>query len=257
MNEHTRDDLVHRLLEEVSALKEEVARLKGRREAEPASDEPISRRRLLGRAAAAAAGGAGLLIAGAAPAAAGSDGDVVLGGYNDSGWSTTRLTSSAQGPGAATLDVSNSGMGSAVRASCTGGEAGVQAYSSGGSALVAGSTFGFAVAAQIGEVTNTNAAVLALHAGPGPCYYAGKALPYPVGPGDGFVSEVDTGRGIYASSAKGRGGQFAGKKAQVRLTPAGAATHPSSGQAGATLAYRGAAAPRAVHSALRRGDQRP
>jgi hypothetical protein len=38
--------------------------------------------------------------------------------------------------------------------------------------------------------------------------------------------------GVYGSSATGRGGVFKGKKAQVRLVPSTASTHPSSGSLG-------------------------
>ena len=41
------------------------------------------------------------------------------------------------------------------------------------------------------------------------------------------------GDGVYGESANGRGGHFKGKKAQLRLDPSTAATHPSSGAAGA------------------------
>lgn len=40
------------------------------------------------------------------------------------------------------------------------------------------------------------------------------------------------GFGLRADGQEGRGGQFTGAKAQVRLQPATAATHPSSGQRG-------------------------
>ena len=40
------------------------------------------------------------------------------------------------------------------------------------------------------------------------------------------------GDGVYGDSALGRGGHFRGKKAQVKLEPSAAATHPASGQRG-------------------------
>jgi hypothetical protein len=43
------------------------------------------------------------------------------------------------------------------------------------------------------------------------------------------------GDGIYGESAGGRGGHFKGKKAQLRLDPSTASTHPSSGAAGAVF----------------------
>jgi hypothetical protein len=65
------------------------------------------------------------------------------------------------------------------------------------------------------------------------------------GPGVGVVGEstgnghgtwgkaAGSGDGIYGESANGRGGHFKGKKAQLRLDPSTASTHPSSGAAGA------------------------
>ena len=41
-----------------------------------------------------------------------------------------------------------------------------------------------------------------------------------------------TGAGVHGESALGRGGRFKGKKAQIRLDPSTAATHPTSGAAG-------------------------
>jgi hypothetical protein len=62
------------------------------------------------------------------------------------------------------------------------------------------------------------------------------------GPGVRGVNSVDgsgvwgrsvgTGNGIYGESVNGRGGRFVGKKAQIRLDPSTAITHPSSGAAG-------------------------
>jgi hypothetical protein len=51
------------------------------------------------------------------------------------------------------------------------------------------------------------------------------------GPGAWGVA-AGTGDGVYGQSALGRGGHFTGKKAQLKLDPSTAATHPSSGAAG-------------------------
>jgi hypothetical protein len=50
---------------------------------------------------------------------------------------------------------------------------------------------------------------------------------------DSVRAENDgTGAGIYATSAKGAGGKFGGKTAQIQLVPSTAASHPASGSAG-------------------------
>ena len=42
----------------------------------------------------------------------------------------------------------------------------------------------------------------------------------------------DSGQGVLGQGGSGRGGRFSGRKAQVRLEPSGAASHPASGAAG-------------------------
>ena len=46
------------------------------------------------------------------------------------------------------------------------------------------------------------------------------------------LSHVATGVGVAGTSALGRGGQFSGRKAQLRLMPSNAASHPSTGAKG-------------------------
>jgi hypothetical protein len=57
-----------------------------------------------------------------------------------------------------------------------------------------------------------------------------------VDPSSGFAAidawTAGTGAAVHGESGKGRGGQFKGKKAQVRLDPSSAGTHPGSGAAG-------------------------
>jgi hypothetical protein len=50
--------------------------------------------------------------------------------------------------------------------------------------------------------------------------------------GRGVWGRAPNGEGIYGESDNGRGGLFKGKKAQLRLEPSTATTHPSSGTAG-------------------------
>jgi hypothetical protein len=46
------------------------------------------------------------------------------------------------------------------------------------------------------------------------------------------VANAAAGVGVAGTSALGRGGQFSGKKAQLRLVPSTAASHPSTGAKG-------------------------
>lgn len=48
----------------------------------------------------------------------------------------------------------------------------------------------------------------------------------------GVFGEVSSGVGVYGRASNGRGGQFSGRTAQVRLVPSTATTHPHSGAAG-------------------------
>jgi hypothetical protein len=77
---------------------------------------------------------------------------------------------------------------------------------------------GHAVLGQVRSSSSTWAATVGLTEGVGPGLYG--------------VNRVGTGDGIWAESRKGRGGRFWGKKAQIRLQPSTATTHPASGLAG-------------------------
>jgi hypothetical protein len=48
----------------------------------------------------------------------------------------------------------------------------------------------------------------------------------------GVFGEAPSGVGVYGRASNGRGGQFSGGKAQVRLMPSSAATHPANGALG-------------------------
>jgi len=76
--------------------------------------------------------------------------------------------------------------------------------------------------------TNGYAAVYGVTNGTGPAVYGeGTAQ----GNGTSGVAR-GTGSGVYGQSDNGRGGRFSGKKAQLKLDPSAAATHPASGDAG-------------------------
>jgi hypothetical protein len=50
--------------------------------------------------------------------------------------------------------------------------------------------------------------------------------------GHGVIGSTSSAVGVLGQGGTGRGGRFSGKKAQIKLDPSTAATHPSSGQAG-------------------------
>jgi len=90
------------------------------------------------------------------------------------------------------------------------------------------SRYGNAVEGAITDNTNTNAAIFGHSVGSGPAVLGSH-----FGAGNGLSGVAGgTGSGVYGESREGRGGLFVGLKAQIRLRPSTAATHPSSGQAG-------------------------
>src|SRR5205807_8096673 len=115
------------VVEELRALRGRVATLEADNErlqvSRPSGEAPspatevLTRRDLVKRAGLAAAGGAGLVAASAlvaaSPASAGTDGDVVLGGFNDSGGVPTILESTSS-PTLAVLNLSTSSVANAV-----------------------------------------------------------------------------------------------------------------------------------------------
>jgi hypothetical protein len=89
-------------------------------------------------------------------------------------------------------------------------------------------TAGSAVWGNIKSSTSTDGAVVGTTIGHGPGVRG-------VNNSDGrgtWGKALGTGEGVYGESALGRGGLFVGKKAQIRLAPSTATTHPSSGSAG-------------------------
>ena len=92
---------------------------------------------------------------------------------------------------------------------------------------IAGSGFGLHAEAQGSGWSS----IAALKENPGSAISAAV-----VDPGSGSAcidaSTEGTGPGVHGQSAGGRGGRFRGPKAQIRLDPASASTHPASGSAG-------------------------
>jgi hypothetical protein len=118
---------------------------------------------------------------------------------------------------ASTIEASNTGGGQAVTATAVGGLAAVHAVNSGvGAALHAEAKSG------------TQAAVRANNLG------TGSALSARAGGGQPAIQAFNSEKGtaLSAASAKGRGALFTGSVAQIRLTPAARATHPTSGERG-------------------------
>jgi len=184
-------------------------------------------------------GGLAALIAGAVlrplPAAAASGGNVVLGQSNDSDLYTTSIASDGS---AITTHTVNNGTGDAVRGTSTQatgvhghGFNGVYGTSNSGGTSVYGAKFngtGPAVKGENQSATNGYAAVYGLTNGTGPAVYGeGTAQ----GNGTSGVAR-GTGSGVYGQSDNGRGGRFSGKKAQLKLDPSAATTHPASGDPG-------------------------
>jgi len=187
-------------------------------------------------------GGLAALIAGAVlrplPAEAAAGGSVILGAINSSDAALTRVTSTS---GTSTLSVVNDTTGNALRADSWQGPA-VNAYSHYSTAALAEARSadqisvhglkvngtGPAVKGENKFSTNGYAAVYGVTNGTGPAVYGeGTAQ----GNGTSGVAR-GTGSGVYGQSDNGRGGRFSGKKAQLKLDPSAAATHPASGDAG-------------------------
>jgi hypothetical protein len=223
---------------EVAALRAELAALR----AVPVPVERSMSRRglLLGGAAAAAAAVVGSDILEAAPAAA-DTGTMRYGAINNAGEEGTELNSASN---AFTLLLRNAGGGPAVYASGKNGP-GLKAIATNGNAIesvvevttngfngVYGATKGtgngvFGEALATGASAN---AVLGIAKGTGNSVFGFKDTGVV---GDAVVGFTKgAGRGVVGISALGRGAVFTGKSAQVQMTPAATATHPSSGLAG-------------------------
>ena len=189
--------------------------------------------------------GLAALIAGAVlrplPAEA-ADGDpVILGDQNVSSPGLTSIESSSSnwslkvqndsttttGLALGLLAISNNGIAALVQ-----GPNGLQANApEDGGVAVHGLKYvntGPAVKGENRHSANGYAAVYGLTNGSGPGVYGeGTAQ----GNGTSGVAR-GTGSGVYGQSDNGRGGRFNGKKAQLKLDPSAAATHPATGDAG-------------------------
>ena len=175
--------------------------------------------------------------------AAGSDGAPVLVGSNlgDVRSMTVLANNTNNSP---LLQLANNQSGIGLKANSSGGNAvDAEAGSGGGSGVVAtsfsnglasihGHKFSGATGPSVkGEnttATNGYAAIYGITNGTGPAVF-GEGLS--AGNGTSGVAR-GTGSGVYGQSDNGRGGRFNGKKAQLKLDPSTATTHPSSGDAG-------------------------
>jgi hypothetical protein len=220
------------------------------------STTPRTRRAILaGGIAAAAAASLGR----AQPAAAHDADDVRLGGANVA-TSVTSITNSTNANNVLSLTstsagngleaTSNSGVGvhgtstsgsgvagqsSNIGVHATGDYIGVYAFSDSGHAVYAQTGAGTALFGSNGS--SAVAAVQGWSAGSmGLQGYSGTTgFPPPGPPKTGVYGSADQDAnsvGVRGASPTGRGGRFKGRKAQIRLDPSAAATHPASGAAG-------------------------
>jgi hypothetical protein len=183
----------------------------------------------------------------ASPASA-TDGNQVLVGHSYT--STTATEIDATGVNAI-IGISDSQTG--IGGGSTSGT-GVSASSSTGTALLASSTLGNAILATSGGTgyalsassdkasaisalnhSAAHAAIFGESLGGSPGVYGTSGpggAPSPKTGVFGFANQDATAVGIKGQSPKGRGGVFSGGKAQVRLVPSSASTHPNSGAKG-------------------------
>lgn len=188
------------------------------------------------------------LLAGAAgalgraqPVSAAADFDLVhLGVNNDAATTTTvhntnngytAFSGEATGEGIGLSGFSQSGdgvhaySGSGTGVYATGGGTGVYGFS-GSSYGVYGFSFSGSTPAAVGQSAGGNTGLQGFSGPDDP-----PASPAKTGV-HGSASQDATAVGVLGESASGRGGLFAGARAQVRLKPSTALTHPASGQKG-------------------------
>ena len=230
------------VVEELRALRGRVATLEADNErlrvSRPSGEGPspatqvLTRRDLVKRAGLAAAGGAGLAVASAlvaaSPAAAGTDGDVVLGGSNDSFDAGTDLFSRSA---SATLGVVNEFT-----------RTGSLSHAIYGATTLAANTAaavrGVAAAANAngvqGETTGATASGVYGQNDGGGYGVAGRSNRHATGNVAGVLGDnVFDGPGVQGSSVFGPGAKFlSGSGPQVRLQPSSLTTHPTKGKAG-------------------------
>jgi hypothetical protein len=128
--------------------------------------------------------------------------------------------------GAGVAGRSTSGVGVDGASESNVGVAGVASAPSGATIGVAGESDSSAGVGVRGHAANDALGVYGYSGGDAPP--AGPVKTGVLGRADQDAASV----GVRGSSASGRGGVFAGRAAQVRLTPSSAASHPASGQAG-------------------------
>jgi hypothetical protein len=236
------DDLAERLTEllaRVKHLEQENADLRVARGSRPIPTGVVSRRDVLRRAGSVAAAGAGAIagIALLAPSAIAATTYVLLNEENVAGDGVTTLVGDG---GSGVLYVQNQGAGSAVYGHGASGY-GVEALSDQGTAVYATAlspglaslyghkgTTGNAVVGEIDAPASHWGAVAGSTNGHGPAIIGENHS-------DGYGAQgraLGSGDGVFGESSLGRGGRFKGKKAQLKLEPSAAATHPGSGQKG-------------------------
>jgi hypothetical protein len=173
---------------------------------------PRSRRTLL---AATVGGLAGLVVHGLGrpeTVRAGSDGDVVLGDVNTS-TTTTSITNTDNS--STTLSLENDQGGLSLRA-----------FSPGSDAASVGSQTGSGLVASNRSSDHPAMAGLSwVISSPGQTGVLGYSGPQP-------APSTPTRTGVYGVAPAGRGGQFSGGVAQLRLVPSSATSHPVKGQLG-------------------------
>jgi hypothetical protein len=254
MNEVS-DARVEKLTAMVEQLQAEVAQLRARRD-HPAdaratkTDEPVDRRRMLkGAGLAAAAGAAALVVTGRAQPAGAIVPTLDLDTVNNATGNTTVQWTGTAGStkivflvNDSSFDVSQSAFDAAL-AGWAGGsgdgqttQVGVYGYSGsvGGIGMAGSGDIGvyaesFNKSAVLAEGSSTARGVIARS-------QTNQAIWSEItnvsNAHDSVRAETaGSGSGIYATSAKGAGGKFGGKTAQIQLVPS-ASSHPSSGSAG-------------------------
>jgi hypothetical protein len=168
----------------------------------------ISRRDLMRRGGLAAIAGLGMAAAGAiavaAPASAANDDALLAGDTNTATVPTALVVSDSYGPFNYGFGVIDHGLGAAPA------DASVLAHANG--------TYGHAI---LGYQQSTGTGVLGLAAGKSSIGVSGVAQ------ASGSIGVTG-----YCQEPGGRGGQFTGAAAQVRLAPSTALTHPAKGRTG-------------------------
>jgi hypothetical protein len=224
---------------------------------------PRTRRAILLGAAGAVAATTAAAVARPIPAlAAGDDGQIIHVGvdYNDvrgttilENWTNDNIVLDVENHQGGTAIWASSGSGHGVTSSSD-TNTGVHAASTSGTGVAAFSTSGVAVDATSGSSIGVrgqsegNSGVSGYSGAPdlpavggwsggsntGVYGFTGGGFPGPSPKKTGVygLASVAGGTGVVGRAPAGRGGLFAGRKAQLRLVPSSAATHPTSGATG-------------------------